>query len=172
MIAVGVMFMTLGILGAILDRPDPAFPGDSWWVLQAPDALEIYSVDPGPEGFEPPWPHIGEVAGFQTYAKAEVRDRQTQGKLSEALLGEVVRHPTQFTTCVAPRHALRAERDGKVVTVLICFSCGYMEVRAGGKVVRSVIRGRSKPLFDETLRSLGVTPVPDQAEPGSAGAGT
>ncbi len=122
---------------------DP-FPAKVGWVLQAPEKLDFYLLDP-----DHPHPQADPTfLNFPIARKIEITSSADRQKLAAAVLNSPHEY---FNTalCFEPRHAISATRGGVTTDILICFSCGKMKIYIAGELLDiQFINSDQKPVFD------------------------
>lgn len=129
-----------------------------------PDRLVLYSLD-GPsvfknEGAVTLGQTNGEILhGYPVLGKVEVIDIQRKQEILQAVKEAVRTNSEPEAACFIPRHALRVEKAGVTVDMLICFQCrNYTVVQENdqGKPRTGRISSAAKPLLNQVLSDADV----------------
>jgi hypothetical protein len=101
-----------------------AFPADSYAAFMKSDKLTLYSLKPegkneGAEDFH----------GYSVLGKTEIDILKYQADVKNAFIREMA--GAYGAACFNPRHALRAEGNGRTIDVVICFECENFVVYSG-----------------------------------------
>lgn len=136
-------------------------PDDARAILDNASELELYSLDPNSRD---PSTDLNEtdkadktkVHGWKVLGKTTVKNAETRQKLVAAVKQDVA-SAGKFAECFSPRHAIRAQHEGKTVDLVICFKCRWMYVYIDGKAVADlVIATSSGPLLNKVLLDADV----------------
>jgi hypothetical protein len=152
--AVSCLALVLGACGepepwweahASLDR---ALRTSVWQVLEKPDRLELLTLS-----------HHLEDGGFHGYP---VLGRVAlEGEEARALVSgfyQSARDGGPYLLCFMPHHALHAERDGRVVDLVLCFHCLQYRLYDGGERPYTAMSALAWPLY-ERLATRYLLPV-------------
>lgn len=102
------------------------------------------------------------IRDYPVVASVTLDDKAKRAELL-AQVYQGVEQGKYFAKCFIPHHALRAEHDGHLAEVVICFACVTVEVYLDGKIVAQVETTRQASKAFEAL--LG--PIRDK--PGASG---
>jgi hypothetical protein len=153
-VRIGILTALLVVYAACGANAGGALPAKALEILDKPDSVELYSLEPDPpEGKKPEkslhgWPVLGSVV----LKDAKVRD----GAIAALRAGAGLGHGAK---CFEPRHAIRAKRGGKTVDVLVCFGCGWIYVYYDGDKEESAVLSTDRgalPEFEKILKKAGV----------------
>jgi hypothetical protein len=141
-----------------------AFPHDVDAVLENAKRFVLYSTSPTPSGVEKERFH-----GYGVLGKMTVADPAPKKQLLAALYDGIAeaQRPTKegfrhtAAGCFNPRHGIRAlSQDGKVVDLLICFSCRNAKAYAGEDETGFGITKTPQAFFNRMLRANGIPIAP------------
>ena len=145
-----------------------AFPNNVHAVLENAKQFVLYSTEPTPS----PTPLSHEKERFHGYGvlgKMTVADPAPKKQLLAALYDGIAeaQRPTKegfrhtAAGCFNPRHGIRAlSQDGKVVDLLICFSCRNAKAYAGKDATGFGITKTPQAFFDRLLKANGIPIAP------------
>lgn len=163
--------MTKGSIAAVvlIAGLAPAGPGDDPYsklpanvsaLLDEAESVELLSIDPGDRTSDPGTGFHGwKVLGRTTLRGAEGR---------RAIVGAIqrgVRETDDAAGCFEPRHGLRATKGNRVVDLVICFSCRWIEVHDAGKTASVRTSATAKPAINGALRDAAVVLAQDAEGP-------
>jgi hypothetical protein len=139
--------------------------------LERPEVVEIYTLDPAPAAYSPPWPHGGKFGEWDYFGKARIGNEARQRGVIAAVEGDIDMDQEGVSSgCFEPRHGLRVERGGRVVTFEICYTCGMVRITEGKDYRWHRIKGTSHAVLDAALAAEGLRPVPER-DPAEGAAG-
>jgi hypothetical protein len=120
---VGILALFLTVYAACGADPGNSLPAKALEILEKPDSVEVYSIDPGaPAGEKPEKLLRGNlIRGSVALKDAKVRDGVIAALKAGAGRGKGAR-------CFVPHHALRAKHGDKTVDLVICFKCDWIYV--------------------------------------------
>jgi hypothetical protein len=129
-------------------------PDDVKAVLEKPDSLELFSLEPNDEdksdkGFY----------GWKVLGKTEIKDAEGRKKVVDALLKGVSDSDGTVARCFIPRHGLRAKQGDKTVELVICFECAQIKTYTGkddNKPAGATVTKSPEATFDGVLKAAGV----------------
>jgi hypothetical protein len=121
-------------------------------ILEAPESLEIFLLNPEPEQDDnPALFHRHRVCGV-----AQIRATEARQEVGRALI-EANRSDAKQAFCFDPHYGVRASRGSEMADLLICFPCGNVCVEgigdAGGMYP---IGAAAEKLLRQKLRAAGV----------------
>lgn len=137
------------------DRLAPALAA-----LDGADAIELFSIEPKErpaapgQGF-----HNWKVLGRTTLRGAEAR------RAMAAAIRRGIDQAGEASGCFEPRHGLRAGRGAESVDLVICFSCGWIEVHGPGASGWVRTTGAAKDAMNAALRGASVPLAQDVEGP-------
>ena len=127
-----------------------AFPKGSYQLFLNANKLTLYALKPetqanGSENF-----HNFPVAG-----KTEIDTVEHQKELKGAFVRGMA--GAKPANCFDPRHALRAELEGKTVDIAVSFECGKFIVYSGEAQSEGGVRAENlEAPFNQILRNAGI----------------
>ncbi|MCA9000401.1 MAG: hypothetical protein KDB61_00660 [Planctomycetes bacterium] len=128
-------------------------------LFQAP-SLELIATDPDwptEEGRKDP----AKLHGYTVRGRAPLEAREERLELLEALARGARENNGMVAACFNPRHAIRAEWQGEICELIICFECLTFEVWDGEKRVEVVDLSESPSgTFDRLYEAAGLTIAP------------
>lgn len=159
---------TLLILAALVlsCRAQPARPEKSAETRQAESAkaiealfsglnsVELFALDPSyRQKDDDPAPKLSR---WKITARATLADPKAIARLGSAIAGGIRESDGATARCFNPRHALRFQKDGKDVTVIICFECLQASVEGAADIKGFITTGRPEPAFDDVFAAAGI----------------
>jgi hypothetical protein len=134
-------------------KPRPVNPfaveWESW--LRSSDQLVLYSIDA--------YAARRSSSGNSELGRIVLTDPQERFQVSEAVICAIGRGFRM--RCFTPRHVVEATKDGKVLTVVMCFECGNVEVTAEGKQTRRLsLSPAPAAYFNRLLAKAGIPVAP------------
>ncbi|MHC4379954.1 MAG: hypothetical protein ACYSU1_02550 [Planctomycetota bacterium] len=128
-------------------------------LFQAP-TWEIVAIDPD-------WPTEESRAdpttlhGYTVRGRADLPERSLRLELLESLADGARENDGMVAACFNPRHAIRAEFEGKVCEIIICFECLTFQVWDGSERVETVdLSETPRTTFDRIYRNAGLSIAP------------
>ncbi len=103
-----------------LRRPRPC--------LDEAESIELISLDPRERAATP----AETFHGWKVLGRAVLRDVADLRTIVTSLK-RGIREADKVSGCFEPRHGLRAKKGDRSVDLVICFSCGWIEVHSEGK---------------------------------------
>jgi hypothetical protein len=161
-VAAGVLGIIL-VLGRARASSDDAYrtlPPDASALLDEAEAVELISIDPRDR---PPKPDES-FHGWKILGRATIQKPQDRRAIVAALKRSVG-EADKVAGCFEPRHGLRATKGGRVVDLVICFSCRWIEVHDGGTTSSVWISEAPKSAFNKALREAHVPLAQDVEGP-------
>lgn len=150
-------------------RAGDIYPGEARWVLAAPEKFELLTLEPDVTRLPPNILRLNKVGGYDVTAAAPIADRDTQQALLAALEADIAGGDDHLVSgCFQPHHALRLERAGHRVELLICYQCHGLLILADSQPRRHTLTGSSQGMLDQTLRAHGLRPVSDLSPPATS----
>ena len=136
-----------------------AFPGEDRSVVEEPDRLTLFTLNPHriADGILSP-----EKDRLQTYGitgQAVITDADEHGKLVEALYRGLKGEGAGPASCFWPRHGLRFERGDRTIECLICFECTWIHLygrEGSGEETRLLFGAGVEPVFASILAAHGL----------------
>jgi len=159
-------FILLLCAGTIL----PAFLGcgvDTQAVLDAPDAVVVYSIDGN--DYDPPEKRpktAEEFHGYPVLGKVEIADSAARLELVGALKEAII--DGGGAKCFWPRHGVRVARGGQWVDYVICFFCDNVDIytsSSGARYKEMHVKKPLKPVLNKVLTDAGVPLAPEPFPP-------
>ncbi|MHC5537639.1 hypothetical protein ACYOEI_05345 [Singulisphaera rosea] len=98
--------------------------------------------------------------GYPVLGKVEIASAERRSEVIQALRRSTQDLDHGFARCFWPRHALRAERDGKAVDYVICFQCSWIKVFQGDEVTDIVTNKDPQELLNGYLKEAAIPIVP------------
>lgn len=133
--------------------PGAVFPEPARVVLDQPDVLEVFSLDPADyeNGDSPDRFH-----GHLVLGRVAIASKRERVRIGRALVAGNRRTGPNFK-CFDPHIGVVAERAGARVSLAACFWCGNAEV-AGPEALRSIYPLSSWParLLERQLAAAGI----------------
>lgn len=93
-----------------------------------PVALAVYGTDPA---------EVEAMHGYEVLRSAEITDVAQQREILDLVERGIHESDGTIAACFDPRHGIRAEREGRVSELLICYHCLAMIVYVDGERVGS-----------------------------------
>ncbi|RYG71597.1 hypothetical protein EON80_05025 [bacterium] len=123
-------------------------------VLENSDQLTLYSLR-GYLNQE----KLDEFHGWGIFGQKRVTDPQMKERLVTALYSSMDSSAPQYS-CFSPSHGLRATRGGRTVDVVICFSCGKVDIYDRGQLRYHYlpISKEASPVFEKAIKAVGLRP--------------
>lgn len=138
------------------DQIAEAFPNSSREIFEQSKTLELFSLDPRSLP-DPNAPNRSEFHGWSILGQTKVSDPQTLSKIRRAYYGGLV-DTSGAAACFSPRHGIRATKNGKVLDLVICFHCHFVEIHLNGKNSGfKKVSSEPQDVFDEILTAAHVT---------------
>lgn len=141
----------------------PGLTGSAREALVDSEEMEIFTLNPAPQVDDDPHPAAAKdlLHNHRILGRAQVTD---PGERAE--LGRLIDRSTRrfadgeaIADCFSPRHALRVERGGVTIDILICYQCANVHVYGKGwerDLGTRDIQSRVDPIF----AAHGLQPVP------------
>jgi hypothetical protein len=129
--------------------------------LAAANKLTLYSIDGTLHDPNEHRPAAAEY--FQKYpvlGKVEITSAKARGEIVRALKRGTEGVDHGFARCFWPRHALRAEQNGKSVEYVVCFECSWIKVFTDSEVQDVVTNADAQELLNRRLREAGIAIAP------------
>lgn len=127
-----------------------AFPKDSYAVFMVNEKLTLYALKPESQNT-----NADNFHGFGILSKTEIDTKEHQKELKTAFVEEMA--GAKSAACFNPRHALRAEANGKMIDLAISFECGKFIVYAGDETGEGGISGSNlEQPFNQILQNAGI----------------
>lgn len=115
-------------------------------LLTRPDKVTVYRIRPEPS-------EEGErIEGYPIVEKKVLSQELAKGLL--AALNDPATYGGDFALCFIPHHALRLEKGGEAVALIVCFECNYLQVTPPGDGPREIAFGAPKPLLSAIEAAL------------------
>lgn len=134
------------------DKKDNKLPAEVVAVLEKATELEIYSLAGTAEkGDKDAWRNA-KVLGKTTVKKDEDR------KALVASVKKGVEEGGDAARCFIPRHGIEAKHDGKTVSLVICFECGWIYAYIDGEKTKPslTISGTPNKQLDDILTAAKI----------------
>lgn len=136
-----------------------AFPGDDRLVLEQPDKVTLFTLNPVRilDGKLSPEPDRLRTYGIT--GQAVIDDTDEHRMLVEAVYRGLRGEGAGPAACFNPRHGLRFERQGRTIECLICFECTWIYIygRDGSDdEVRLLFGATVEPVFASLLKAHGL----------------
>jgi hypothetical protein len=114
---------------AALPEPQPWFPAAVLAILEAPDAVEVMSLDPAPSDGEDEEVKEGSglLYGHRIRGVVRVPTADRRRAVGRAL-ATANREGDGWALCFDPHYAVRVSRGGQTAVFLVCFWCGNVRV--------------------------------------------
>lgn len=145
---------------AAIEKLNQNLPEDVRQILEQAEMFEIISARGLGYSKEK---NVGEVIKmgrqwqFAVASKTQINDSTVKNKLLDALYDTIIQAPPNSRAmCFYPRHALRAMKQGKIVELVICFSCNAFEGNTPNGRVGGVVTKQQREIFDEIFKSAGL----------------
>jgi hypothetical protein len=142
------------------DEPSGKLPGPASALLDEAEAIEILSIDPKGRPSRPE----DDFHGWKVLGRTTLRDPGTRTRVVAASR-RGVEEAGPAAGCFEPRHGLRATKGARSADLVICFACGWIEVRAGGEAASVRTSSAAKPVFNKLLCDAGVALAPEPEGP-------
>lgn len=166
--ALGLLVGAALALGAVSAGARPArsmkevrssFPLDSSALLEKPDTLVLYELDPTRRK-----PADGATFhGWSVVKQMDVPPPQ-QKELTDALFTAMAEQKVG-ARCFIPHHGLRAMKGGKTVDLVLCFTCQWVVIHHEGHTRKALLAHKPIALYDRVLRQVPNPPSePAKAE--------
>jgi len=154
-VAAGVLAGGAGL--ALRNRRPASLREQALWVLEAPDALELFALDPFSD-HAPDRP--GErFHGFIVLGRA-APDGIPRQQVARALW-RGLRSDEPLRECFYPRHGARAFRGAKAVELVVCVTCGHAVIHASDSLSADVeTTDAPEVALDQALMAAGAKPFP------------
>ena len=117
-------------------------PGDVRAALEAPDTMELVSLEPS-SGWDGPDAGGERLHAWLVIGRAEVSDPETRAEVARLVLRGVRESEGMIAACFNPRHAVRVTRDGVLHELVICYECYSMAAYVDGEKVDTVLTSES-----------------------------
>jgi hypothetical protein len=150
-------------LGPVPGRGDDShgkLPATASAILDGAESIELLSIDPK----DRPSGAGDDFHGWKVLGRAALRDPDRRRAVVEALR-RGVEEADDAEGCFEPRHGLRATKGGLSADLVICFSCRWIEVRAGGETAFVRMSGSPRAMFNAILRAAAVELAQDSEGP-------
>jgi hypothetical protein len=135
-----------------LPELQPLFPAAVLHILEAPDRVDVMTVDPEPIEEDQP----GLFHGYRVRGIAQVRDNTRCRAVGQALVA-ANRTGLGWSLCFDPDYAVRLTRGEQTVALVICFWCANVHVIGPGEHASSYPIGRTaRRVLNRELRRAGV----------------
>ncbi|HEY2159075.1 MAG TPA: hypothetical protein VGH33_25835 [Isosphaeraceae bacterium] len=129
-------------------------------LLDEADAVELISLEPR----DRPANSEESFHGWKVLGRGDLRDPASR----RAIITSVKRGigaADKVAGCFEPRHGLRATKGDRSADLVICFSCGWIEVHSEGKTSSVWTSDSPKEAFNKALRDAGATLAQDVEGP-------
>jgi hypothetical protein len=137
-------------------------PSEVRTLIEQADRLEVLSIWPAYKTkVKPPAPIVGDFVGYPVLGRVEVTNAVTRSEVIKAFLVSVDTSQGPKLLCFDPHHALRAVRHSEKVDLVICYGCGFAEVRYGGDRREVGVSSVSKAKLNEVLAAAGAPLAPE-----------
>ena len=155
LLAVGLMTAAVAAPARSLRAVKAQFPLGSSAILEQPDRMVLYALDPGAAK-----PKGATFHGFAVIGRMPITDTATRRSLNEALRRGDRENDSMAAACFNPRHGIHATSAGNVLDLVICFECYSAQVHEDGQRKPGFLLSESpQKTFDQTLRAGGVQPA-------------
>jgi hypothetical protein len=116
------------------------------WTLYA---LEPSMMEPVEDGFH----------GYAIRGQNTIDSQADRAQLSHALTQGIAGNQDMVAACFLPRHGIRAESEGRVCELVICFECLQIYVYDGGEERTDQVLTTSGPqkVFDRVYKAAGLS---------------
>jgi hypothetical protein len=153
-VRIGILTALLAACAACGEKAADGLPARALEILDKPDNIELYSLEPEPPDGQKPekFLHGSFMLGSTVLKDAKVRDGAIAALKAGAGRGRGAK-------CFEPRHAIRARRGGKTVDLLVCFECGWIYVYYDDDKKESAVVTTNRdalPEFEKILKQAGV----------------
>lgn len=129
--------------------------------LAEADKVTLYSIDGSMKAPGEDRPKAAqEFRGYPVLGSVEISPVERRAEMILALKRGTEDLDHGFARCFWPRHALRAEKDGKSVDYVICFECSWIKVFGDGGVQDIVTKKGAQDLLNRHLKAAGAPIVP------------
>ena len=145
LLAVGLMTAAAAAPARSLQAVKAQFPLGSSAILEQPDRMVLYALDPGSAKRKGATFH-----GFAVVTEKAITGA-TRGELVGALF-QAMREQHSGARCFVPHHGLRAVRGAKTVDLVLCFTCQWVDIHHAGKKNRALLAAKPMALYDRVLR--------------------
>jgi hypothetical protein len=158
----GALVLSTLIFRPLLAAPyDNKLPDEVKAIFEKASQFELYSI----AGANADPKQAGTPTGWTVLGKTVISVAEDRQRLLAALQQSFAKPGNGGGRCFNPRHALRAEFEGKSASIVICFECGWVYAYADGRPDVEQIGMDSESLLltskiesalDKLLRDAGV----------------
>jgi hypothetical protein len=128
---------------------------ENW--LRTSDQVVLVSIDPRAR-FLPSDPKP--ATGYRELGRLPLQDPVVRAQVSDALVNAIAAGG-EPSKCFVPRHLIEATKNGKSVSFVICFQCGWIHVVREGKEQQVLtISHDAEVLFNQLLSNAGIPLAP------------
>ena len=125
--------------------------------LMGAETLEILALDP-----EPPSPEDREgrdrFHGYGVRGRAALTEAAERERLLDLFAESCRANDTMVAACFNPRHGLRAEHDGHVIDLVVCFEClSYQVFRDGEHAANELLAQEQEPAITAIYVAAGLS---------------
>jgi hypothetical protein len=156
----GGLLLAAGVPSGRGDDSHATLPPAASVLLDEAESVELISLDPR----ERPTKPDDSFRGWKVLGRAAIRDLADRRAIVASLkrgIGET----DKVSGCFEPRHGLRATKGNKSVDLVICFSCGWIEVHSEGTTSSVWTSDSPKSAFNKALRDAGAALAQDVEGP-------
>ncbi len=152
--------LILGPIPGRGDDPPRTLPATASAILDGAESIELLSIDPKDRPAGPG----DDFHGWKVLGRAALRDPDRRREVVAAVR-RGVEEADDAEGCFEPRHGLRATKGGVSADLVICFSCRWIEVHAGGEATSVRTSGSPRSTFNTILRTATVELAQDAEGP-------
>jgi hypothetical protein len=103
---------------------------------------------------------LGRGERLDIRGRLELTDPAQRVRVAEAVIADIAAAKSMDLFCFNPRHEITATKDGKVLTLVICYQCLAVQVYEEGKDrVKYTLSGTSAPEVNRLLTAAGISLV-------------
>jgi hypothetical protein len=125
-------------------------------VLEAPETLEVLSIDPQ-SGWEDPPEDAILFNDYVELGRAAVADEGLRRRIVQLLYEGIRENGDMVAACFNPRHGVRAVKGANTVDLLICYECLQIYVFVDDGERGSCLTGESvEPALSRIWQDLGL----------------
>jgi hypothetical protein len=126
-------------------------------VLESPDQLTLYSIDPRTSKDET----RETFHRYPVLGKIEMTDPAQRKEIVEAMQAGITTSELVVMACFEPRHAIRVVKQGQTLDLVICFECRAVDLEPRPIEPRSVpITRAPQKVLDRYLADAGIPLAP------------